>query len=272
MKQEFKVGDKVRVAKRHWTFNVLGKMDKWIGHVMTIREIGFTAAEMEEDKNENDARGWDWNYECLEPVESEQITINRYGNKVVAKMGKETGVARCNETDTFDFYTGVKIAVDRLLGKESEVKEVREVKRRAKVGEYIKITNSIITGGQYKNGDVLKVKYSNEEAFYGKESVCVEEFKLPILTSEYVVLENYKPHKKPQEEKPKYYNGKVVCVKSKDISLTVGKIYVFKDGLSKWDNGELLPQSENRKPFESFEDLQSWIVSDSKFIELVEDK
>ena len=206
MKQEFKVGDKVRVAKRHWTFNVLGKMDKWIGHVMTIREIGFTSTKMEEDKNENDARGWDWNYECLEPVESEQITINRYGNKVVAKMGKKTGVARCNETDTFDLYTGVKIAVDRLFGKE------REVKRRAKVGEYIKITDSIFTGGRYKNGDVLKVKYLNEEDFYVKESVCVEEFKLPILTSEYVVLENYKPQEESKEEKPKYYNGKVVCV------------------------------------------------------------
>ena len=260
----YKVGDKVKIVRRHFTFNESGKMDKWIGQIMTIREIDSIAARMKEDKNENAGRGWCWNYECLEPEESDQITINRYGNKVVAKMGKKTGVARCNETDTFDLYTGVKIAVDRLFSKKSEVKEV---KRHAKVGEYIKIVSPCSSYGRYKKGDILKVKgffvESNGDVYVDAPLFC------PYIDScEYVVLENYKPQDKPREEKPKYYNGKVVCVDNAENACryTVGKIYTFKDGkMIDSDDKTTLNHT-----FISLERFNNW--SSSKFIKLVEDK
>lgn len=68
--------------------------------------------------------------------------------------------------------------------------EVKEVKRQAKPGEWIKITNAYATHGQYKNGDVLKVK--NRSLF--DTGLHVTEFEFPdIVDNEYVVLENYEP-------------------------------------------------------------------------------
>lgn len=297
MKGKFKIGDKTRIIDSSKTCNTyrdffdengIGKKisQKYAygvtfsdGEIVTILAVGKHSFSSYPDPHcvieRNDGKVSIINEIGLELVESvaDEITINRCGNKVVAKMGKKVGVARCNETDTFDLYTGVNLAVGRLFGKESEVKEVKEVKREAGVGDWIKIVNaSGCPFDEYKNGDVLKVVKRDNYRFSDGRAYYKNERNKYASLNEYVVLENYKPHKKPQEEKPKYYNGKVVCVKSKNLFLTVGKIYVFKDGLSKWDNGKLLPQSDDRKPFESFEDLQSWIASDSKFIELVEDK
>ena len=171
--------------------------------------------------------------EDFELVETDQITINRYGNKVVAKMGKKVGVARCNETDEFDLYTGVKIAVERIFGKDNEVKEV---KRQAKVGEYVKIVCADECHHEYENGDILKIIEP-----YSHDSHCIARYGFGIgyflFGREYVVLENYKPQEEPKEEKPKYYNGKVVCVESAFSFATVGKIYEFKDGLVTFDDG-----------------------------------
>lgn len=293
MKAKFNVGDKARIinnGKMFCTYNDFfseNKICKKIsqkyaygvdfinGEIVTILAVGKHGLNLYFNPyyyviERNDGKVSIINEIGLELVESvaDEITINRYGNKVVAKMGKKTGVARCNETDTFDLYTGVKIAVDRLFGKESEVKEVNEVKRKAEVGEYIKIIHPYIANNFYKNGDILKVKslYANSIGGVHVDIPCCPFIDL----DEYVVLENYKPHKKPQEEKPKYYNGKVVCVKSKDLFLTVGKIYVFKDGLSKWNSGEQLPQSRLREPIKSLTDLNEW--NSNTFIELVEDK
>ena len=121
--------DVVAVGKHEWGHNIY--FIKENGHVSIIGEPGI---------------------ELVEPTD--KIAISRYGNKVVAKMGKKVGVAKFNETDTFDLYTGVKIAVDRLFGKDNEVKEV---KRQAKVGEYIKIVLLSLSNGYYKKGDILKV-------------------------------------------------------------------------------------------------------------------
>ena len=68
---------------------------------------------------------------------------------------------------------------------------------------------------------------------------------------------------KPVEEKPKYYNGKVVCVESVcSRLLTKGKIYTIIDGEFTFD--------KDGKVYEikSFEDLSDRF--ESKFVELVE--
>lgn len=122
-----------------------------------------------------------------EPTQ-ETITINRYGNKVVAKYGNKVGVAKCNPEDEFNFETGAKLAFERLFGT-----EVKEVNRGAKVGEYIKIVDPIMTYGNYKKDDIFKVKSVNIDGY-----VYVSEHKLVICRREYVVLEGYKPE--PQKE------------------------------------------------------------------------
>lgn len=68
-----------------------------------------------------------------------------------------------------------------------------------------------------------------------------------------------------QPDEPKYYNGKVVCVKSITLSLTVGKIYEVKDGQFKDDEGCCRPYGRKMK---SFSDFDTYFVSE--FIEIVE--
>ena len=81
-----------------------------------------------------------------------------------------------------------------------------EIKRRAKVGDYVKIVNAVSSYGNYKNGDILQIvddaygyaRYGNNpgEALYDHE---------------YVVLEGYKPEKEGEPKEPhKFKVGDIV--------------------------------------------------------------
>jgi hypothetical protein len=108
--------------------------------------------------------------------------ILKQGNQVIKRAQ-----AICNPSDEFNFEIGANIAFQRLVG--SEVKqEVREVKRHAEVGEFIKIVEVWRPSFNYKKGDVFKVTESNSSTVFtsGKE----EHY---IADREYVVLENYQP-------------------------------------------------------------------------------
>lgn len=75
------------------------------------------------------------------------------------------------------------------------------------------------------------------------------------------VLEGYTP----EPEKPKYYNGKVVCVDLNGCNgavYTVGKVYTVSDGVLTADRGKRLRLGN---PVQSFEDWCKF--SGSKFIE-----
>lgn len=136
---------------------------------------------------------------ALEKVDT-TIVIYRNDNKVVA-LDKSTGEkaeANCNPADEFDFRTGAKLAFNRLMGEDVKPDNgVREVKRKAKVGEYIKIVDAHPYLIPYKNGDIFKVISTS------KPGVVIEKDGTPVTSAwhrEYVVLENYKPEEKAQEE------------------------------------------------------------------------
>lgn len=63
---------------------------------------------------------------------------------------------------------------------------VKEVKRPAKVGEYIKIVNIYPIETDYENGDIFKV-----DDCYPDGDVCVKDDTRLVLYGEYVVLEGY---------------------------------------------------------------------------------
>lgn len=145
------------------------------------------------------------NLEKVEKVESETIVIYRKDNKVIA-LDKSTGEkaeANCNPADEFDFRTGAKLAFNRLMGEDVKTDNgVREVKRKAKVGEYIKIVDAKPCWISYKNGDVFKVV-----SVY-KSGVEIKKDGKTVTAAwhrEYVVLENYKPEEKAKEE----YDNKI---------------------------------------------------------------
>lgn len=147
---------------------------------------------------------------ALEKVDT-TIVIYRNDNKVVA-LDKSTGEkaeANCNPADEFDFRTGAKLAFNRLMGEDVKPDNgVREVKRKAKVGEYIKIVDAMPWMIPYKNGDIFKVNCVTTSGCICKKS----EENVGLWHSEYVVLENYKPEKEP-EKKDEICVGDTVKVK-----------------------------------------------------------
>lgn len=71
-------------------------------------------------------------------------------------------------------------------------------------------------------------------------------------------------------------NFKVRCIKTGDGGLTVGKIYEFKDGYSKWNDGARLPQFTHHgiSRFSNFSDLVKWFggeQSTEEFEEVAEE-
>ena len=131
---------------------------------------------------------------------SYQILIDCDGTTTTATMtinGREikTTIARRNPEDKFDWKKGAAVAFDRLWNgkKKAEKKpKVREVKRYANLGEYIKIVDAEVANNEnYHNGDVLLVV----EYYEGERDgwVQAEGANVVIDPDEYVVLEGYRP-------------------------------------------------------------------------------
>lgn len=131
---------------------------------------------------------------------SYQITITCDGTVTTATMTIndreiKTAIARRNPEDKFDWKKGAVLAFDRLWDsqKKAEKKpEVREVKRYAKPGEYIKIVDAeSYYAENYHNGDILMVV----EYYEGKRDgwVMAKDANMVIDPDEYVVLEGYRP-------------------------------------------------------------------------------
>lgn len=147
------------------------------------------------------------NYEIIEytpdkATENYQLQIKQKKNKVIAILKDDNGNyirhanAVCSDDDTFDYEIGKQIALSRLFTK---IEVVREVKRPAKVGEYIKIINDIDANDCYKIGDIFSVAEDCSGGVYiktEKQNIsCSRNNKYNrsfLWTFEYVVLENYK--------------------------------------------------------------------------------
>lgn len=131
---------------------------------------------------------------------SYQILIDCDGTTTTATMTIndreiKTAIARRNPADEFDWRKGSALAFERLWNspkKLEEKPEVREVKRWAKPGEYIKFSSVHGDCERYKNGDILKVEsvieVCGEDGF--TQIACCGVIATP---DEYVVLEGYRP-------------------------------------------------------------------------------
>lgn len=205
-KRKFKVGDRVKVKKNTVTLNIIT-----VGECGTVKELltdNYCAVEFDKfvDGHDccgcaKDGHGWNCAEDALDLVknQNETIVIYRKDNKVIA-LDKSTGEkaeANCNPADEFDFRTGAKLAFNRLMGEDVKLDNgVREVKRKAKVGEYIKIVDANPFLIPYKNGEIFRVIGVKNATCNVKNSVksCC------VWHEEYVVLENYRPEEKVQEQ------------------------------------------------------------------------
>ena len=200
-KRKFKVGDRV-VEKINQKKGIvvdfqkserlfLVKFDGWNeGH----DGKGYTKS----GKTYSGNHCWYFDEAELEIIKDETIVIYRNGNNVVA-LDKSTGEkaeAKCNPADEFDFRTGAKLAFNRLMHEDVKLDNgVREVKRKAKVGEYVKIVYAMPCLTPYKNGDIFKVNRVTAAGCICKKS----EENVGLWDKEYVVLENYKPEENDSE-------------------------------------------------------------------------
>lgn len=201
-KHKFKVGDRVveKINQKKGIVVdflrnedlVLVKFDGWNkGHDGN----GYTRS----GKTYSGNHCWYFCKEELEIIKDETIVIYRNDNKVIA-LDKSTGEkaeANCNPADEFDFRTGAKLAFNRLMGEDVKPDNgVREVKRKAKVGEYIKIVDAKPFLIPYENGEIFIV-------IGVKDATCEVENSVKrchTWHSEYVVLENYKPEKELEKK------------------------------------------------------------------------
>lgn len=121
---KYKVGDKVRIVSK-WGKgcyqNKKGRMDKWLGKVMTVRDVGITLYRMVEDIGDNERGGWVWTENCIAGLACEnKIVITTDGTETLARLYDgnkviKTATAKCSPDDKFSFETGAKIAFERLL-------------------------------------------------------------------------------------------------------------------------------------------------------------
>lgn len=132
------------------------------------------------------------------------IILESEGDITTARMiinGKEVKTAKAtrNPDDKFNWKMGAQLAFDRLWGEKKD--KVKEVKRPAKVGEYIKLIEPEFSFN--KKGDILLV---TSIATSGNPNVLEKDHpqkvrKAPVDkgwcydTSCFVVLEGYKPNK-----------------------------------------------------------------------------
>ena len=95
---------------------------------------------------------------------------------------------------TINGYENVPVARWEYVVLENYIPEVKEVKRPAKVGEYVKIVDEwhpVATKRKYTNGDIGLV---TREYVLGTVKVTINGHEnVSVATREYVVLENYRP-------------------------------------------------------------------------------
>lgn len=159
---KYKVGDKVRIVDhRTGPMNNFGKMDKWLGKVMTIRECLLSGYWMEEDYGENIGYGWCWDDDMIsglaEPEREYTVELRFDGmitTAVLKRGGRDvkTAEARCNPEDTYSRAEGARVAVERLF--EKKRKEDKPKESKPKMGGKFVVVGDL-NGHEFPIGDIV---------------------------------------------------------------------------------------------------------------------
>ncbi len=207
MKKKFNIGDKVRVIK-----NTLYDATRVkIGDIGTIKNIAFGSYVIDF----NGLTQWtDCSYadEFIEKYNNvADRIIFRDNATILIKDGKRF-VAKCCDGDTYDKEKGLLVCLAKahgytfndlqemlkgaeMQGNAAPQSKVREVKRRAEVGEYVKVVGNV-THHHFSNGEIVKcVRLDGDRV--DKFSYIDERDFYYMRAEEYVVLENYNPNTYP---------------------------------------------------------------------------
>lgn len=260
---KFKVGDKVRV--REWAdmekefgldndgdikcrFCFTKSMREYCGNVYTIISL-FNGYTLDGGKG---IGNWNFTDDMIEPVCDSKIVITTDGKETLARLYEDGKVvkkatARCSPNDEFDFSVGAKLAFERLT-KTTPAKII--------LGKKYRVIGNTVPRHHYNLGEIVTpIEIDSDSAYY--ESI--ERGRHQWVSNQDVEL----------VEEPEYYNGKAVCVEKKGecYAYTVGKIYEFKNGRVKIDNGNEAPCTTRVTSLDEWNDI-NWAMA--KFIELKE--
>lgn len=147
--------------------------------------------------------------EFVTQCENYEIHITNKQNKTYGVMKSNGVIIKKVETtkhplDDFSFEVASDVIMDRLFDRQIKATnplEIKEVKRRAKVGEWVKVINAGIVPKtnevpDYRNGSILQVVAIDDNykdaVFYGTDTADYDMEKI-ICRNEYIVLENYMP-------------------------------------------------------------------------------
>lgn len=162
---KYKVGDKVRIVDhRTKNMNPFGEMDKWLGKVMTIKDLSWFGYWMEEDYGEYIGNGWMWDDSMISGLaepEREPCTVElRFDGMITTATLKrggrdvKTAEARCNPTDTYSRAEGARVAVERLF--EKKRKEDKPKESKPKIGDRFVVTaKDGMYGHRYNIGEIV---------------------------------------------------------------------------------------------------------------------
>lgn len=120
MEMKIRVGQKIRIkadlTTDTWVYGarVMSYMEKYRGKIATVTEIKkkdleFTVYGLDID---NGKAGWTAG---MFEAYGDTITFKRKKNMVIAVCGQVCEIVKCHSEDTFDYETGIRIAVTRLL-------------------------------------------------------------------------------------------------------------------------------------------------------------
>lgn len=254
MKEEFGVEDFNREEMISCRKAFIKDMEPLCGEITTIEKINDYSVKLsfnfEATKYKN--TNWMFSTDMIEKIEEEpKIVTYCKGKEVISELKLndkiiKTAKARCCPTDTFDFNIGAKLSLDRLL--EDKI-EVKEVKRKAKIGEYIKFVDIFYTFNNI--GDILKIDSIDDDG-----CPCVKGLNHLRDTGDddynwnyrdekvYVVLENYVPPIKPKSNKGRDLIGRKIEAGTRFKVINV-EPHVEINGIKEKDDdgGVLLPDA-----------------------------
>lgn len=264
----YKVGDKVRIVD-HWVEgcgqNEEGRMDKWLGKVMAIREvIGDDGLyRMVEDQNDQGmVSGWCWSDECFAGLAEnfeEKIVITHNKKDTIARYYEDgkcvrKAAAHCHKDDEFDFKEGAKIALNRLI----DMVDFGELTTKRYVDA--KVAPPV---PQFQVGD--RVEYHDNHTFDALVPKLRDGEAGTILRIEVVsdwILYLVKFDDSQLTKRPKYYTAKIVCVDNHHLPhWQVGKIYHVTDGKLECDD---VPSCQDKRYMSLKE------INDSHFAQFIE--
>ena len=212
MKFKYKVGEKVTVLDGseapHYTGGWAKSMKSYVGKTLEVKyqESSFASPVY----GLVDGGGFIYDERYLAPAASDRIVVyidKKDPSKVVAKdvsTGK-TGVAKCSPEDIFDFYTGAKLAMNRLLGVEEKVEQEIEI---GDTVEFIPTQVSVFYPGYGGKGVVQDIDHDGDlwVLWEGKDTTyCCGTEKVRLVSKKSTKTPN-----KPSTPKPKFSVGQLV--------------------------------------------------------------